>query len=187
MKRYIFQPGKWAQDDFQYVGTAREDYRRTFVQERDYLRNEHGECDFVSMVTKEKLTAGAIFETTCAFEGSGAPLIVLSDDIAPLSDGRLQYGLHFEVVIYRGGCNIWRIDLIDGRAESRNIARFKFPVSENTPVKLRVEIKSEAFSVCADGHMFEVHCDALPDSFHAGITACEGPCRFYDFAIDKNN
>lgn len=184
MKRYVFQPGKWAQDDFQYVGTAREDYRRTFVQEPDHVRNEQGECDFVSMVTKEKLAAGTVLDTTCAFEGSGAPLLVLSNDIAPLADGTLQYGTHFEVVIYRGGCNIWRIDLIDGKAKSRNIARFKFPVVENTPVKLRAEIKQDAFNVCADGRQFEVHCDALPGSFHAGITACEGQCRFYDLAID---
>ncbi len=184
MKRYVFQPGKWAQDDFQYVGTAREDYRRTFVQESDHVRNEQGERDFVSMVTKEKLTAGTVLDTACAFEGSGAPLIVLSDDITQLSDGTLQYGAHFEVVIYRGGCNIWRIDLIDGKAKSRNIARFKFPVVENTPVKLRAEIKQDAFNVCADSHQFEVRCDALPGSFHAGITACEGQCRFYDLAID---
>lgn len=187
MKKYTFTPG-WAAQDFMYVGTAREDYRSKFVQNDDHIsgpfddgRNSY---DFVSIVTREELSSGAALDTVCEFEGSGAPLIVLSSDISELPGGELQYGTHFEVVVYHGGMNIWRIDLIDGKAKSRPVIKCAFPLEENRPVRLRTVIGKNGFDVTVDDYHFFVPCEELPESFHAGITACEGVCRFYELIIE---
>ena len=188
MKKYTFVPGGWDAGDFMYVGTAREDYRSAFVQQADHVCSpfdeKRGEYDFVSSVTREKLSSGAVLDTVCAFEGSGAPLIVLSGDISTLPDGSLLYGTHFEVVVYKGGMNIWRIDLIEGKAKSRPVIKCAFPLEENVPVRLRVQINKDAFDVIAGEYSFHVPCEELPESFHAGITACEGVCRFYELTIE---
>lgn len=184
MKKYIFDAAKWNVDDFMYVGTAREDYRSEFVQEGNCICNPQGAQDFVSIVPRERLASGAALETTCSFEGAGAPLIVLSDDICKMENGWLRYGAHFEVVIYKGGCNVWRIDLIDGKAKSQPVIKCAFPVAENTPVKLRAEFGNEAIRICAGDVKIETPCPGLPVNFHAGITGCEGVCRFYDLVIE---
>ena len=120
MKNYRFVPDGWNQNDFRYIATAREVYRKPFIQDADMIRNcvddKPTNEDFISIISEEKYHSGVVVETTCSFEGSGAPLIVLSNEIAALPNGDLQYGDHFEVVIYRGGCNIWYIPLVDGKA-----------------------------------------------------------------------
>jgi len=189
MKNYLFTPGGWDENDFRYIATAREAYRKPFIQDADMIRNcvddKPTNEDFISIISKEKYHSGVVMETTCSFEGSGAPLIVLSNEISTLENGNLQYGDHFEVVIYRGGCNIWYIPLVDGKAVSKNVVRMKAPVEENKPVKLRVEMVGKVFRVNADGHEFDVPCEYLPDEYYVGITACEGVCRFYDFSVEQ--
>ena len=79
--------------------------------------------------------------------------------------------------------NIWQIDLIEGKAKSRPVIKCAFPVDENKPVKLTATIKDGAFIVSVNAHEFRVPWQGLPEKFHAGITACEGVCRFYELTI----
>ena len=49
-------------------------------------------------------------ETRCSFDSFGAPLIVLSDDILTNDKGEWQFGIHYEVVLYEQGINVWEIN-----------------------------------------------------------------------------
>lgn len=187
MKQYRFTAGGWDSSEFIYAASAKIPYRKPFLQEADHIlgayNREAGDYDYISMVTREQFGSGTVIETTCAFEGSGAPLIVLGNELNTLENGSVQYGTHFEVVLYKGGCNIWYIPLVNGMAKAQNVIRLKTPIAEGKPARLRVEIVGKVFKVSADGHEFEVTCEHLPDHFQVGITACEGICRFYDLTI----
>lgn len=188
-KTYIFTPRNWDKNEFFFVRTAREDYYRPMLQMDDHISNSYDNdrpgYDFISMLSKEPVSVGTVCETTCEFSGTAAPLIVFTDDILTLENGDLQYGEHFEVVIYKNGCNVWDIPLVDGKAVSRNLIRCKFPVEENKKVVIRVEFLENLIKITADGTPVEVPCDHFPKGkFYVGITACEGICKFYDFTVD---
>lgn len=55
------------------------------------------------------------------------------------------------------------------------------------PYPLEVTISRTArgkeLTVRIDGYEFGYLDDTLPDTYHVGITGCEGVNRFYDFAV----
>lgn len=182
MKEYIFAPG-WAAQDFIPAASFRTPYRVPFVQESGCVRNEEGETDYISMVTRKKMGPGSFIQAECAYEGSGAPLIVLCDDLKTLENGDIQYGEHIEIVLYKNGCNVWHIVVEDGKQKARALVKCRYPVAEGEKHLLKVEFAEKMLKIHCAGVEMDLPCAPLPESFHAGITACEGPCRFYSMKV----
>ena len=188
LERFDFSRGGWDPAEFCPAWSTACKVHRHFLQEDDCLTNSayaDGNFDYASMVTKKTYGAGTRLRTRCSFESFGAPLIVFTNDLREGDDGAV-YGLHFEVVAYEGGCNIWRIvpaDTARGIATTA-LAKVRFPVPAQSEIDLEVELKDRAIGVRVNGHSFEIHCGELPERVHVGITACEGINRFYDFSIE---
>ena len=191
--KYEFKKDKWQEEDFVYVyGLAVTEYK-TFIQDEDCIRN--GECtsnswgyDYVSMITKKKYTSGVKFSTKCDFKKYGAPLLVLTDDTFTDEKGVLRYGLHFEVVAWEEGCNVWSVRPSgnkDNPVEVALLAEPKFPVANGSLVELLVEVENKKLKITMNGQYFEVEHPELPECFHVGLTACEDSNRFYDFIIKE--
>lgn len=185
MKEMQFIPGGWSAEEFLYAASFKTPYRRPFVQAEDCIMNDESEQDYISMVTKEKLGAGSVIETECSFEGSGAPLIVLCDEMKTLEDGSVQYGTHMEVVLYKNGCNIWHIVVHDGAQKATGLVKCRYPVAPGEKHRLRVEFGEKLMKIHCAGTEIDMVCPNLPETFHAGVTACEGICRFYSLKIQK--
>jgi len=183
MKEMQFTSGGWNSEEFLYAASFKTPYRRPFVQAADCIENDLSEQDYISMVTKEALGAGSVIETECSFEGSGAPLIVLCDDLKTLENGDLQYGTHMEVVLYKNGCNVWHIVVNDGAQKASALIKCRYPVAPGKKHLLRVEFGEKLLKVHCAGVEFDLPCPLLPGKFHAGLTACEGLCRFYSLKI----
>ncbi len=188
--QFHFAPGRWDPAAFAYVYSPLCRRFPRFHQAEDGIENrpeaESGRFEYISMVTKKRYPAGTILRTRCRFAHYGAPLIVLTDDIRREADAPARYGLHFEIVAYEGGVNVWRLIPEGTSVRPENIARLHFPVTEGEPHTLTVRTLPEALAVsldpsAADGSVYTVPTAGLPRQFHAGVTACEGIDRFFDF------
>ena len=193
-KQYQFGKTLDVNEDFFYVLSLITKSNTVFRAERDCIANSYndqlGEWDYISILTKEKYPQGTTFSTRCSFESYGAPLLVFSDDITRAENGRNYYGLHFEIVAYEQGCNVWKITP-DQHAPNDlpirmdRIGFLEFPISDGSIIDLSVQVKDGAIHVRINGREFSVTDPDLPQTFHVGLTACEGVNRFYDFQINS--
>lgn len=188
METYRFCEGGWDRSAFLPAWSTACKVRKEFLQEVDCIKNfsEEGEFCYTSMVTGKRYPIGTKFRTECAFESFGAPLIVLTDDLRK-KDGQWSYGLHFEVVTYEGGCNVWRIVPADTSRGIATLALAKIPFSLPAGEKIRLEVETGEgiLKIRVNDQPFQVPCEELPRQVHAGITACEGINRFYSFSIEE--
>ena len=193
-KRYQFGETLDVNEDFFYVLSLITKSNTVFRTERDCIANSYndqlGEWDYISILTKEKYPQGTTLSTRCSFESYGAPLLVFSDDITRAENGRDYYGLHFEIVAYEQGCNVWKITP-DQHAPNDlpirmdRIGFLEFPIADGSIIDLSVQVKDGAIYVRINGREFSVADPDLPQTFHVGLTACEGVNRFYDFQINS--
>ncbi|MBQ7901934.1 MAG: hypothetical protein IJ365_08250 [Clostridia bacterium] len=190
-KTYNFSKDSWDFNDFMYVYSPVCKAYKEFIQLDNCIANSYneqiGDWDYISIVTKQKYTAGTKVSTKCSFDKFGAPLIVFTNDIRSV-DGRNEYVLHFEAVAYENGFNVWHIVPWPERTERpikpTKICFEDFKVEDGSVVDLAVEFKQKVISVTVNGVTAEVANDDMPDSFHVGITACEGVNKFYDLIIE---
>lgn len=189
MKKYDFTKG--ISDDFFYVVSPATKAFKEWTICKDGIKNSYNEdiCDFdyISMVTKEKQKKGTKLKARCSFESFGAPLIVFSDDIKEV-DGKMTYGLHFEIVAYENGINIWSIIPYPPRVEKpvkpTKIGSLEFEVDAKKMHDLEVEIEKGKITATLCKKTVIAECDEIPESFHVGITACEGDNTFSEFIIE---
>ena len=146
---------------------------------------QKNEFDYFSILTEDKFFAGTTIETTCSFEGYGAPLIVITDDVYKGQNDEWYYGKHFEIVLYQGGINVWRLDLNQGIMKTENLIRFRFPVTTRNYHTLRVKVLEEALDITMEDASILLKVDDLPSEFRVGLTACEGINRFYTLGIKE--
>ena len=156
------------------------------------LENQYDESiqeyDYVSLISKERYTAGTEVEVSCYFEGSGAPCIVFTDD---LGEGISfpEYGLHFEICIYQGGVNVWHIlpnkERVECPITPTKLFFEQWEVSK-TGVDCTVKFGRNSFTVLVEGHSFTVANEDFPEQFRVGFTACEGPCGFTRFCVKSD-
>lgn len=183
---YEFKRNGWPLSDFRYAYSPACRTYPEFVQEDGCIANrrakEDGKYEYISMVTKKEYEAGAVLTANCSFESYGAPLIVLADGLCETEDGVARYKSHFEIVAYEGGVNVWHIVPEGDGVRPENLTRRKFPVPAGRPVRLTVGTGRDGIAVSLGGTSFELPV-RLPGRFHAGVTACEGIDRFYDFAV----
>lgn len=188
-KCYDFKNGTDALSDFFYVYSPICREFKTFTAENDHVRNLLTESGFeyISVQSKEKYGSGVEVSTVCSFDSYGAPLIVITDDIKEEAKGLKRYGLHFEIVAYENGINVWHILPFPQRTEKpiepTKIAFSRFPIKAGSKIEMSVKIEGKKFIINVNGNMLEVENNDIPATFHVGFTACEGVNRFNNFTI----
>lgn len=189
--KYDFKPGAWNMDGLTHAFSTRFDPMPEFVQAQDCIKNApttvcvEGGYAYISLVTKEKLAPGVKISCRCAFEKAAAPLFVLAKDLTE-KDGLLYYGDYLEAVIWKNGVNAWNLWTDEnGTVQIRNLMELKMPVEQETIHDFSLEIKKDRFVITLDGRTVSLYCGDIYDSFHLGITGCEGLCRFYDMEISE--
>ena len=184
---YEFREGSGFRADFQYAYSPACRTYPEFAQEENCvanrLDNTTGKYEYISMITKKGYAPGAAFSARCSFESYGAPLIVLADGLSDGKDGIARYKSHFEIVAYEGGVNVWHIVPEGGGVKPENLARKKFPVKAGQILLLTVETGGNGIAVSLGDKRFKLSGISLPARFRAGITACEGINRFYEFTV----
>jgi len=191
MKKYIFNKME-ALDDFEYAYSPICKEHVRFEQQNgcvaNYKEESPEEFAYVSVITKEKIAAGAKVSVKCSFGKFGAPLLVFSNDLSSNDDGSKLYGLHFEVVAYENGCNIWHIvpdpSNIVRPIKTKKIAFAEFPIQENEMIDIVVQFEKGRIVSAINGHKILCENEDIPEEFYVGFTGCEGPNRFYEMVIE---
>ena len=190
-EKYIFNNEFNLEDKFIYVSSPASKSKKKFVQKENCIENTYNEeikdFDYISIITKEKYNDGVTISVKCSFDTFGAPLIVLTDDYKSLEDGSYQYGLHFEVVAYENGCNVWHI--VPGKEEKNpidvtKVNAIEFPIEEKSMIDMEVTIKSQKLYIRVNDQSFVAEHEEIPNQMHVGITACEGINQFYEFEVE---
>ena len=175
-----------------YITSPASKSKKKFVQKEAYVENTYNEevqdYDYISMITKQRYEMGTTIRVKCSFDKFGAPLIVFTDDYKQLNDGTYQYGLHFEVVAYENGCNVWHI--VPGKDEKNPILVTKvnaieFPIEDKSMIDMEVTIQEKKLLIRVNNETFTAEHDDIPSKMHVGITACEGMNQFYEFEVES--
>ena len=185
---YKFNDNKWKEDFVYAVGPHTKD-RVKYIEENGILRNEYnekiGDHDYISVISKKAYAPGTTVKAVCTFSGTGAPCFVFANDIA-WDDEFSMYGLHFEVCVYVGGVNVWRIEPWPERVE-RPIRTKKIHFVEwapnTTELECIIKFGDKKITVSVEDKTFDVEWDEFPNPMHLGFTACEGPCTFHEFTV----
>ena len=190
-EKYIFNNEFNLEDEFIYVSSPASKSKKKFVQKENCIENTYNEeikdFDYVSIITKEKYNNGVTVRVKCSFDTFGAPLIVITDDYKTLENGSYQYGLHFEVVAYENGCNVWHI--VPGKEEKNpidvtKVNAIEFPIEDKSMIDMEVTIKSQKLYIRVNDQSFMAKHEEIPNQMHVGITACEGINQFYEFEVE---
>ena len=157
-----------------------------FLQKPDCIENRENPgatygFDNISLLTPQKFGPGTVISTRCAFQELGAPLLVLCPWMEQDARGINRYGDYLEIVLWKNGVNVWRMWYQNGAVTWKQLLGVDFPVSEGEIHALSVTVGTDTLEITADGRKMLLSVDDLYPSFHAGLNACEGINRFYDF------
>lgn len=177
-------------DEFVYAASVKVPYRAAFEREEDGIGNvlsapPKGWDDYryISAVLNKPVKLPAEIELETKFDAFGAPLVIFSESLDHLEDGRLQYGTHYEAVLYEQGINFWRI--VPGGEKGQqvdNLCRAKQAMAAGEWTKLTVKITREGIEARANGLTAQAEC-LLPEQMYVGFTACEGDNHFRCFEV----
>ena len=184
-----FSRGAWNTDDITYAYSYRFEETPVLIQCDNCVQNQRNSearygYDNISLMTRKAYAPGARISTRCAFEGDGAPLIVIADKMFVDPRGVVRYGEYIEVVLYKNGVNVWRMWMKDGKVTWKKLMGIEFPVTHGDIHQLSTEITSDRLNIEADGRKMSLLIDPMYSSFYLGINACEGINLFYDMVID---
>ncbi len=190
MKEINFSSKNKITDDLFTAYTFRYTQAPEFSQHGDYIATDvnpsHPEgFDNISLLTHERYSTGVKVSLTCEFEGLGCPEIIIVPETEECRDGVIRYGACFEIVLYKDGINVWRHYRNDGKCSWHKRLGLDFSVSENEKHTLFAEIREKYLYIEVDGKKAQLRTDDLPESFHIGLTACEGIVRLYNMTIDE--
>lgn len=191
MKKYMFNKAE-ALEDFDYAYSPVCSEHVNFEQHGCYIANYKEETPdefaYVSVIAKEKCAVGAKVSVKCSFGKFGAPLVVFSNDLTSNDDGSKLYGLHFEVVAYENGCNIWHIVPDPSNTvrpiKTKKIAFEEFAIQENDLIEIGVHFEKGRIVSVVNGHEIVCENEDFPEEFYIGFTGCEGPNRFFEMTIE---
>lgn len=180
--------------DFVYAASGKVPYRPPFWQEADGVSNDYptppegwDNYQYVSAVLKSPVKLPVRLAIDTRFDAFGAPLIVFAEKLDTLPDGRLQYGKHYEAVLYEGGINLWQIEPQGGdKQRVTALCKAKLPFPANTWTRLECEITPEGIVARAGELTAQAQC-ALPETLFVGFTACEGINHFRSFEVEEKN
>ena len=181
-------------EEFVYAASGKVPYRPPFWQEADGVSNDYptppegwDNYQYVSAVLKSPVKLPVRLAIDTRFDSYGAPLIVFAERLDTLPDGRLQYGKHYEAVLYEGGINLWQIEPQGGdKQRVTALCKAKLPFPANTWTRLECEITLEGIAARAGELTAQAEC-ALPDTLFVGFTACEGINHFRTFEVEEKN
>lgn len=185
-----FLKDAWRMDGLTYAYSSRFPATPEFTQLEDCIENPPAtENDdgysYISLVTDSKLTPGITLSTCCSFDGTAAPLVVLAKELNE-KDGVRRYSDYLEVVLYKGGVNVWKLwKQPDGTVTWHKLLGINMPMEEEKRHCLTVKIGKESFDITVDGMNWYLRCEDIYPEFHLGITGCEGKCRFYGLEITE--
>ena len=188
--RYDFRRGMWREDDFNYVYSPRFKEYKSFTQEDEYIRNAESpliDYEYVSIIEKKKRTSGVTVKTRTCFSKYGAPIIVIADE-PTLVDGHLNYNLHFELVGWEEGTNVWRLEPNPGCEERpmnfTKVGCSKHPIGPYEEFEMTLKVIGKTIICKVGGVETVVEDENIPDEFYVGITACEGINKFWYLEIE---
>ena len=188
MQKISFAANAWEDSGLVYAYTRRFPQTPVFTQHFDHVENRAdpdgpGGYENISLLTERKYRAGTTVTSTMEFEGLGAPIIMFSETMERDEDGTLRFDDYFEVVLYKNGINVWRLEPKGGKVVWHKLVGVEFPLAERERHSLSVQINEKTLVIDADGHRITLWSEELPAEFHVGIDACEGINRFYDLTI----
>jgi len=185
-----FSRDQWNTDEITYAYSYRFTDTPTFVQRETCIENQKNEqarqgYDNISLLTKEKYTAGTRISAQCSFDHFGAPIIVIADELHPDENGTMWIGNYLEIVIYEKGINVWQMYENDRTITWDYLMSVDFPVTAKEIHTLSVEVQEKALVIYADDRKMMLHIKDLYPSFHIGINACENVNQFYSMSVEK--
>ena len=196
-----FARGAWNPADWLMVKTFRWEEFSHWIQEDECIRNycptdcpktdlilKRAPETYVSMVWKEPVTRGLTFSATFSFEYSMAPELVLIPPPVPDGKGGQKTNELWEIVLCNKGLNIWHLRLENGKTRIRRLAHVLHDFKPDVRYTLKATVlnhwtKEPSLTVTCGDLRFGCALPTLPDQFYAGITACEGVVRVYDFSL----
>ena len=181
-------------EEFVYAASGKVPYRPPFWQEADGVSNDYptppegwDNYQYVSAVLKSPVKLPVRLAIDTRFDSYGAPLIVFAEKLDTLPDGRLQYGKHYEAVLYEGGINLWQIEPQGGdKQRVTALCKAKLPFPANTWTRLECEITPNGIAARTGELTAQAQC-ALPETLFVGFTACEGINHFRSFEVEEKN
>lgn len=189
MRQINFAEGKWDSKEFRHVYSSRFSSTPLMCQAKECIVNdidmETGTFAYVSLVTEKKYRTGTRIETTCSFDSYGAPLIVLSNDFYKGDNGKWYFGVHYEIVLYEEGINVWKLNLHKDVMKWDKLLGLKFPVTAKMSHTLSVQVLNNMLDITMEDIHANLWVEDMPSEFRVGITACEGINRFYSCCIEE--
>ena len=185
-----FSEGSGWKNQMRLAHTYRFDETPDFIQEQDHIRSAKNPAhpegfDNISLLTADTYSAGATATLRCGFEGLGCPEILLVMDPETDGNGRLRYGACFEIALYENGVNVWRHYRENGECFWHQRLGVEHPVAEDTVHTLTVRVLEDMLEITLNGQRTILRTEDLPDTFHFGLTACEGIVRIYDWQVEN--
>ena len=196
-----FARGKWDQNQFQFVKSPRFKMNGAIIQNDDHIVNRVpagltekellGSTDaYCALLTKNKFRGSVTISSKMSFDHLMAPLIVIAPELGVSADGKHpELRDHYEIVLFYQGINIWHHRYKDGKPSWYKLAYIKADFRKKIVYDLQVTLyhsrKGPQMIVKCDGKEFGC---AMPEEFkatqyYAGLIACEGVNRFYDFRV----
>ena len=184
-----FGKNQWNKEDFIQAYTFRYTETPDFTQTEEGIESAvnpaHKEgFDNISLLTKKTFGMGARAAIECSFEDWGCAEIILVEKPELCEDGAFRYGACFEIVLYKGGVNIWRHYRENGKCFWHKRLGVGYPVSEHEKHRLEVEVKENYLTIFIDGQKNILRVDDLFESFHFGVTLCEGVARIFSMETE---
>ena len=204
----LFQPGKWNEADWTLVKSSRWDVVSRFVQRENWIENVVPEGatpeemlnvkapeTYASLLWKPELEGSFTVASRMDFDYRMAPLIVLADEIGASKTGFPEFRQHWEIILWDEGINVWHhVFDEEGKQHWTLAANAQRPSDNlfkaNTIYDLVVHVRRQAEGAildiqCGDERL-SLNAPQFPQKVRAGITACEGLNRFYDFRVMRD-
>lgn len=190
MKKLYKFPDSLDSGDFFYCYSPQAKVHGVFEKGEDHIKNHYvdevNDWEYLTVITHEKYPSGTEISAECDFDKFGAPLLVISNDLWE-KNGAKMFGLHYEVVAFEDGCNVWRIerdDSVKRGIKPTKLLHDNFKIENEERICLTAKFLGDRILININGHESEAICPDLPSEFHVGFTACEGINKFYSFSIN---
>ena len=167
------------------------DAKADFIQEADAVADPLDKrffCDYayITALTRQQFENGTEVGLRCSFEGSGAPILMIVEDMQLDAEGDARYATCVEAVIWKHGVNVWRYTHQDNSVCYYHAMADFSPLEEKVIHNLRIKIHKKHLLIQIDGKRSSVYIPDMPDKFWVGAALCEGECRLYDMDINEN-
>lgn len=114
-------------------------------------------------------------------------MYIIREAIGKDGNSHLFYGVHFEVVAWENGCNVWyqqpTPEKVDRPVTPTKLLAESFKLEGGQPIEITVKVEVGRAEISVNGKAFSVSHPQIPRSYHIGYTACEGINKLYGISI----